>query len=42
MSGPKVRIKKIVYGGLGLAHHDGKTLFIPYSAPDDVVEFNIK
>ncbi|MBN2070277.1 MAG: class I SAM-dependent RNA methyltransferase [Candidatus Krumholzibacteriota bacterium] len=34
-------IKKIVYGGLGLAHFEGKTLFIPYTAPGDIVEFNI-
>jgi 23S rRNA (uracil1939-C5)-methyltransferase len=36
-----VQIKKVVYGGLGLAHHDGKALFIPYTAPGDVVEFTI-
>ena len=35
------RIKKIVYGGLGLSHHEGRTLFIPYTAPDDLVEFTI-
>jgi 23S rRNA (uracil1939-C5)-methyltransferase len=35
------RIKKIVYGGLGLSHHEGRTLFIPYTAPGDLVEFRI-
>lgn len=35
------RINKIVYGGLGLSHHEGRTLFIPYTAPGDLVEFRI-
>jgi 23S rRNA (uracil1939-C5)-methyltransferase len=35
------RIKKIVYGGLGLAHHEGRALFIPYTAPGDVVQFRV-
>ncbi len=34
-------MEKIVYGGLGLAHHEGRTLFIPYTAPGDVVEFTV-
>jgi 23S rRNA (uracil1939-C5)-methyltransferase len=34
-------VKKIVEGGLGLAFHDGKTLFIPFSAPGDRVEFSV-
>jgi len=34
-------IKKIVYGGWGLAHHDGRTLFLPCTAPGDTVEFTI-
>jgi 23S rRNA (uracil1939-C5)-methyltransferase len=41
MTGETVEIKKVVYGGLGLAHHDGKTLFIPYTLPGDSVEFTI-
>lgn len=36
------RIKKIVYGGLGLSHHEGRTLFIPYTAPGDLVEFRVE
>ncbi|MBN2183774.1 MAG: class I SAM-dependent RNA methyltransferase [Candidatus Krumholzibacteriota bacterium] len=41
MDGQTVKIKKVVYGGLGLTHHDGKTLFIPYTAPGDIVEFKV-
>lgn len=37
-----VRIKKIVYGGLGLSHHEGRTLFMPYTAPGDLVEFRVE
>jgi 23S rRNA (uracil1939-C5)-methyltransferase len=37
----RARINKIVYGGLGLSHHEGRTLFIPYTAPGDLVEFRI-
>ena len=37
----RARIKKIVYGGLGLSHHEGRTLFVPYTAPGDLVEFRI-
>ncbi len=33
-------IKKVVYGGWGLAHHQGKTLFIPYTAEGDRVRFS--
>lgn len=36
-----VEIKKVVYGGLGLTHHDDRTLFIPYTAPGDKVRFEI-
>ena len=32
-------IKKIVHGGYGLAFVEGKTAFIPYTAPGDTVEF---
>jgi len=36
-----VTIKKVVYGGWGLAYHEGKTIFIPYTAPGDQVEVSI-
>lgn len=35
-------IKKIVYGGWGLTHHDGKALFLPYTVPGDHVEFSVE
>jgi len=35
-------IKKIVQGGYGLAFYQGKTVFIPYTAPGDKVEFTVK
>ncbi len=38
MNGP-VEIRKIVYGGLGLAHFEGRTLFMPFTAPGDKVSF---
>ena len=38
----RVRIEKIVYGGLGLAHHEGRALFVPFTAPGDLVEFRIE
>ena len=33
-------IKKIIHGGYGLAFLEGKTIFIPYTAPGDKVEFS--
>ncbi len=33
-------IKKIVHGGYGLAFVEGKTAFVPYTAPGDTVEFS--
>ena len=33
----EVTINKLVYGGDGLAHHDGHTVFVPYVLPDEVV-----
>ena len=33
-----LRIEKLVYGGEGLGHHDGKTIFVPYVLPEEVVE----
>ena len=41
MSREPVEIKKIVYGGLGLGHFEGRTIFLPYTAPGDVVTFEI-
>ncbi len=26
-----IRIEKLVYGGDALAHHDGRTVFVPYA-----------
>ena len=31
----EVRIEKLVYGGSGLAHHEGKVVFVPFSVPGD-------
>lgn len=32
-----VRIEKLVYGGDGLAHHDGQTVFVPFVLPGEEV-----
>ena len=32
-----VRIEKLVYGGEGLAHHEGRTVFAPFVLPDERV-----
>lgn len=32
-----VRIEKLIYGGDGLAHHDGATVFVPFVLPDERV-----
>ena len=38
MSDPiDVRIEKLVYGGEGLAHHEGHTVFAPFVLPDESV-----
>src|SRR6202140_3732019 len=34
----EVRIKKLVYGGDGLAHHDGHTVFVPLVLPGELVQ----
>ncbi|MBN1163813.1 MAG: class I SAM-dependent RNA methyltransferase, partial [Candidatus Krumholzibacteriota bacterium] len=34
-------MKKIVYGGWGLAHYEGRTLFLPCTAPGDKIEFRV-
>jgi 23S rRNA (uracil1939-C5)-methyltransferase len=31
-----LRIEKLVYGGDGLAHHEGRTVFVPYVMPGEV------
>lgn len=41
MQSQQTTVKKIVYGGLGLAHHEGRTLFLPFTAPGDLVEFTV-
>ncbi len=34
----KLRIEKCIYGGAGLARADGKTIFVPYTLPGELVE----
>jgi 23S rRNA (uracil1939-C5)-methyltransferase len=34
----EVRIEKLVYGGDGLAHHDGRTVFVPLVLPGELVQ----
>jgi 23S rRNA (uracil1939-C5)-methyltransferase len=34
-----VTIEKLIYGGEGLAHHEGQTLFVPFVLPGEAVEF---
>jgi 23S rRNA (uracil1939-C5)-methyltransferase len=36
----EVRIEKLVYGGDGLAHHDGHTVFVPLVLPGELVEID--
>jgi len=33
----QVKIEKLVYGGDGLAHHDGQAVFVPFVLPEEVV-----
>ena len=33
----EVRIEKLVYGGDGLAHHEGQTVFVPLVLPGEIV-----
>ncbi|MCL4523330.1 MAG: 23S rRNA (uracil(1939)-C(5))-methyltransferase RlmD [Acidobacteria bacterium] len=33
----EVKIEKLVYGGEGLGHQDGHTVFVPYVLPEEVV-----
>lgn len=37
----KIKIEKLVYGGDGLGEIDGKKIFVPYSAPGDILEIEI-
>ncbi len=37
----KTRVEKIVYGGMGLAHFEEMTLFLPYASAGDTVEFTV-
>jgi 23S rRNA (uracil1939-C5)-methyltransferase len=32
-----VKIEKLIYGGEGLAHHDGATVFVPFVLPNEIV-----
>jgi 23S rRNA (uracil1939-C5)-methyltransferase len=34
----EVEIEKLVYGGEGLGRHEGKVVFVPFTAPGDLVE----
>jgi 23S rRNA (uracil1939-C5)-methyltransferase len=36
----EVRIEKLVYGGDGLAHHEGHTVFVPLVLPGELVEID--
>ena len=33
----EVRIEKLVYGGDGLAHYEGQTVFVPLVLPGELV-----
>jgi len=37
----KVRIEKAIYGGAGLARHEGKAVFVERSLPGELVEAEI-
>lgn len=37
----EVEIKKIVFGGEGMGHYDGKVIFVPESIPGDILEIKI-
>src|SRR6476620_1918231 len=38
----RLSIEKLVYGGDGLAHADGSTVFVPYVLPGEQVRATIK
>ncbi len=33
----EIKIEKLIYGGDGLAHHDGATVFVPFVLPEELV-----
>lgn len=37
----RVTIEKLIHGGNGLATHEGRKLFVPFSAPGDVLEVEL-
>jgi 23S rRNA (uracil1939-C5)-methyltransferase len=37
----KLRIEKPIYGGAGLARHEGKAIFLPFTLPGEIVEAHI-
>jgi 23S rRNA (uracil1939-C5)-methyltransferase len=37
----KLRIEKLIYGGAGLARHEGKAIFVPFTLPEELVEARI-
>jgi 23S rRNA (uracil1939-C5)-methyltransferase len=38
---PTLSIEKLIFGGNGLGHHDGKAVFVPMTLPGEVVEVAI-
>ncbi len=38
----RLSIEKLIYGGDGLAHADGNTVFVPYVLPGEEVRANAK
>jgi 23S rRNA (uracil1939-C5)-methyltransferase len=37
MAAIEIKIEKLIYGGEGLAHHSGSTVFVPYVLPGELV-----
>lgn len=37
----KLRIEKPIYGGAGLARHEGKAIFVPFTLPGELIEARI-
>src|ERR1700732_981156 len=33
----ELRVEKMIYGGDGLGHHEGHTVFVPFVLPDELV-----
>lgn len=38
----KLHIEKSIYGGAGLARHEGKTIFIPFTLPGETIEAELR